>query len=77
MNEILEIKNASDTSFWVAYYRAQESQRPDALFHDTFALRLAGERGARIAAIMPKINKYTEWSVISRTVMIDRFGPSR
>lgn len=68
-----EINNVSDTSFWVAYYRARENQRPDALFRDPFAQRLVGDRGERIAAAMPKISKYTEWSVISRTVMIDRF----
>ena len=33
------------TARWVAVYRARESQRPDAVFHDPFAERLAGDRG--------------------------------
>jgi O-methyltransferase involved in polyketide biosynthesis len=28
------IAHVSDTAFWVASYRAAESARPDALFHD-------------------------------------------
>jgi O-methyltransferase involved in polyketide biosynthesis len=43
-----ELRNISDTAHWVAFYRALESERPDALFRDPFARRLAGERGARI-----------------------------
>ena len=44
------LRNMSDTENWVAVYRALETERrPDALFHDPFARRLAGERGARIA----------------------------
>jgi O-methyltransferase involved in polyketide biosynthesis len=31
------IANVSDTSFWVAHYRAVESERPDALFRDPLA----------------------------------------
>lgn len=73
MNENTTIKDVSDTSFWVAHYRAQESQRSDFLFKDPFAKKLVGERGLQIAANMPSISKYTEWSVISRTVIIDRF----
>src|SRR4030095_11149477 len=42
------LRNISDTAHWVAFYRALESERPDALFRDPFARRLAGERGARI-----------------------------
>lgn len=67
------INDVTDTSFWVAYYRAKESVRPDALFQDRFASALVGERGRRISESMPSISKYTEWSVISRTVIIDRF----
>ena len=41
------VRNISDTARWVAYFRARETQRPDALFRDPFAERLAGERGFR------------------------------
>lgn len=67
------IENVSDTSFWVAYFRAQETARPDALFNDPFAARLAGEHGKRIAESMPELSRYTAWSVVARTVIIDRF----
>jgi O-methyltransferase involved in polyketide biosynthesis len=39
------IKNIADTARWMAFYRAMESERPDALFHDPYARLLAGERG--------------------------------
>jgi len=39
------IAHVSDTAFWVASYRAAESARPDALFHDPLAARLADARG--------------------------------
>ena len=69
----IEINHVSDTALWVAYYRAKESERPDALFHDALAKVLVGERGKIIANSMKKTGRYTEWSVISRTVIIDKF----
>lgn len=68
-----EINDVSDTSLWVAHYRALETERPDALFRDPFAEKLVGERGRRIAERMSKFGRYTQWSVVSRTVMIDDF----
>jgi hypothetical protein len=47
------ISHVADTALWVATYRALESERPDALFHDRMAGVLAGERGKNIAAGMP------------------------
>lgn len=44
------ITNVGDTAYWVAYLRALESERRDALFHDPFARRLAGARGRAITA---------------------------
>ena len=67
------INDVSETSLWVAYYRAMETERPDALFKDPFAAKLAGEKGKRIASEMSGIGKYTAWAVVSRTVMIDGF----
>ena len=34
---------------------------------------LVGERGKKISDSMGNTSRYTEWSVISRTVIIDRF----
>src|SRR5256885_9231682 len=45
----MAIENISDTARWVAAFRAGETERPDALFHDPFARRLAGERGYELA----------------------------
>ena len=52
MSSASPIRNVSDTARWVAIYRAMESERPDALFHDPFARRLGGERGEAIAKAM-------------------------
>jgi len=41
------IENVSDTAFWVAHYRAFETERADALFHDPLAGLLAGDRGKK------------------------------
>lgn len=64
------IRNISDTARWVAVYRAQESERPDALFHDPFARRLAGERGEQIAKSMP-LGSDNSWVLVTRTCLID------
>src|SRR5262245_11535028 len=66
------LRNISDTANWVAIYRALESERPDALFRDPFARRLAGERGARIAE-GHTFAKRNAWSFVARTVLFDRF----
>src|SRR5207342_2112112 len=41
---VVTIRNISDTALWAAIYRADETARPDALFRDPLAARLAGER---------------------------------
>jgi len=65
------IHDISDTARWVAVYRARESERPDAVFRDPFAQRLAGERGQQIAASMPFAEK-NSWPFVARTWLIDR-----
>jgi methyltransferase (TIGR00027 family) len=66
------IHNISDTARWAAVYRARENERPDALFRDPFARRLAGERGEEIANAIAFSNKNT-WSWIARTYLYDHF----
>lgn len=66
------IENVSDTAFWVAHYRAVETQRSDALFRDPLAGLLAGERGKKIAQTMP-MQFMTEWVVAIRTSIIDEY----
>ncbi len=65
------IRNISDTARWVAVYRARESERPDALFKDPFARKLAGERGEEIARSMPFAERYA-WPYVARTINFDR-----
>jgi methyltransferase (TIGR00027 family) len=64
------ISNVSDTARWVAVYRAWESARPDALFRDPLAERLAGDRGRAIAAKAPRSAR-NGWPMIARTKLID------
>jgi methyltransferase (TIGR00027 family) len=64
------ISNVSDTARWVAVYRAWESARPDALFRDPLAERLAGERGRAIAATAPRQAR-SGWPMITRTKLFD------
>jgi methyltransferase (TIGR00027 family) len=45
----MAIVNISDTASWIAYFRALETERPDALFKDRFARQLAGAAGERLA----------------------------
>jgi methyltransferase (TIGR00027 family) len=66
------VRSISDTALWVAYFRARETQRPDALFHDPYAERLAGERGFRLANTLPEGNKH-EWAWMARTYLFDEF----
>jgi methyltransferase (TIGR00027 family) len=61
------ISNISDTARWIAAYRAIESARPDALFDDPLADRLAGPRGHAIVAAAPRIS----WALVARTKLID------
>jgi methyltransferase (TIGR00027 family) len=65
------VRNISDTALWAAVFRARESDRPDALFRDPFAKRLAGERGFLITDKMPQGSSNT-WAWVTRTVLFDR-----
>jgi methyltransferase (TIGR00027 family) len=68
------IRNVSDTARLVAVDRAVETERPDALFRDPFARRLAGERGARIAKSNPLGGRKggIGWPIVTRTYVIDQ-----
>ena len=67
------IRNISDTAFWVASYRALESEREDALFRDPLAALLVGEYGEKVSNAMKPIARYAYWSVIVRTCLIDEY----
>lgn len=63
------LQSVSDTAFWMAYYRALESARPDALMHDPYARLLAGERGEQLVQRLTKGRGMT-WPIL-RTVCFD------
>jgi len=64
------IRNISDTARWVAVFRAEESERSDAVFRDPFARRLAGERGSDIASAIA-FARANAWSFVARTYLFD------
>jgi methyltransferase (TIGR00027 family) len=66
------VRDISDTALWVAYYRALETERPDALFRDPYARALAGDRGEKIAKAQ-KLGDQNAWSFMARTILFDRF----
>lgn len=62
------IRSISDTARWVAFHRATESERADAIFHDPYARPLAGERGEAIARVL----KQNAWAISIRTYHFDK-----
>jgi methyltransferase (TIGR00027 family) len=64
------ITHVSDTARWVAIYRARESERPDAIFRDPFARRLAGTEGEALVKQMEKRLR-GDWPMIVRTAVMD------
>ena len=65
----MPIEHISDTAKWVAYYRAMETDRPDAIFSDPFARRLAGLRGEEIVDQV-KRGRSMAWAMIVRACWI-------
>jgi methyltransferase (TIGR00027 family) len=63
------VEDVSDTARWVAYYRALESERSDAILRDPLARRLAGERGKAIAEGLPKLS--LSWVIPVRARVYD------
>jgi methyltransferase (TIGR00027 family) len=66
------VRNISDTARWAAYFRAEETKRPDALFRDPFAERLCGQHGVDIANTLPDGSKHA-WAWVTRTYLFDHF----
>ena len=66
------VRHISDTALWAAYFRAEESKRPDALFHDPHAEKLEGGKGAEIASTIPEGQAHS-WAWVTRTYLVDQF----
>lgn len=71
MPEEPRVEHVSDTALWVAALRAQEEERPEPLFRDPLAARLAGARGRGLVKSM-KASAMTGWVLALRTQAIDR-----
>jgi methyltransferase (TIGR00027 family) len=72
MTQPQEARNISDTARWAAYFRAEETKRPDAIFRDPYAERLCGQHGVDIANTLPDGNKHA-WAWVTRTYLFDHF----
>lgn len=66
------VRNISDTALWAAYFRAEETKRPDALFRDPYAEKLEGGRGTEIAKTIPAGQSHA-WAWVTRTYLFDQF----
>jgi methyltransferase (TIGR00027 family) len=66
-----QFNHVADTAFWIAGFRAQETERPDAAFKDPLAKKLAGERGIEMVANTPRSVEMA-FAMVVRTTSIDR-----
>jgi methyltransferase (TIGR00027 family) len=60
------------TALWVAAWRADESERPDALFHDPYARALAGPEGFEVLEAAREVAVIEAPFVPIRTVFFDQ-----
>jgi methyltransferase (TIGR00027 family) len=66
------IRNISETAQWAALFRAQETERPNAVFRDPLARRLAGPRAEEIVAALGG-SKAQAWAWVTRTYLFDQY----
>ncbi len=66
-----QVRNVSDTALWAAHFRAEESRRPDALFHDPYAEKLGAARGGEMAGALPQGLSHS-WAWVARTYLFDQ-----
>jgi methyltransferase (TIGR00027 family) len=64
------VTHVTDTAFWVAHFRAKESQRTAPAFQDSLAALLSGDRGRKIARSIPRASM-VQWGMVVRTSAID------
>ena len=68
------VRSIADTARWVAYHRAEESERPDALFSDPYARKLAGERGELIGKQMNNAMYIAIRTVLFDTLILEQLA---
>lgn len=64
------IHHISDTSYWIAAFRAEETKKANPAFKDPFAGKLAGEKGTVIMRNTPN-SKTMAFAITMRTTAID------
>jgi len=69
-NDPAAITHVSDTALLVVGCRAMEAARPDALVHDPFVARLAGERGLAMFKTLPH-PEVMQFGITLRTRFVD------
>src|SRR4051812_6371436 len=69
------IHHVSDTAHWIAAFRALETDRPDAVFKDHLARKLAGETGFEMVATTPN-KEAMGFAMVVRTTAIDKLVES-
>jgi methyltransferase (TIGR00027 family) len=69
------IQHVSDTAHWIAAFRALETDRPDAVFKDHLAKKLAGETGFEMVETTPN-KEAMAFAMVARTTAIDRLVES-
>jgi methyltransferase (TIGR00027 family) len=73
MSDEGRIRSIADTAIWAAAFRAAETERPDALFHDVYARNFAGLRGQEIARKLRGPSRGATWAWTMRTFLFDQF----
>lgn len=72
-DRIKQVNHVSDTAYWMAWYRAVETEKQNALFKDPLAKVLLDERGQKISESMGHMSKFSYWILILRTILIDEY----
>lgn len=65
------VEHISHTAHWMAYVRAVESERANALFHDPYSRKLAGTFGEEAANTIGAVDAIAN-SIAIRTAVLDR-----
>ena len=69
------LASVTDTARRTAYYRALESERPDAIFHDPYARQLAGKRAEDVVRGVPRA-RASAWGIVTRTTVRESAWPA-
>ena len=67
----MPLTHISDTARWIAVMRARETARPDALFEDPLAGKIAGVDGRAIEHQMRARGRMPDWPIVMRTLVLD------